>query len=128
MAISNIEEFMSTPSQIDSLSAGSWTRFEWNGISFPVDEDGFLQEPERWDQQIALALASTEGLRELSETHWKLVHYIRDYYREFEIAPMIRKMCKETGLSLRQIYDLFPSGPAKGACKVAGLPKPTGCV
>ena len=49
-------------------------------------------------------------------------------YREFEIAPMIRKMCKETGLSLRQIYELFPSGPAKGACKVAGLPKPTGCV
>ena len=119
---------MSTPSQIDSPSAGSWTRFEWNGISFRVDEDGFLQEPERWDQQIALALASTEGLTELSETHWKLVQYIRDYYREFDIAPMIRKMCKETGLSLRQIYDLFPSGPAKGACKVAGLPKPTGCV
>lgn len=119
---------MATELQIDPSTARCWAHFEWNGISFPVDEDGFLQEPERWDQKIALALASTEGLSELSETHWKLIQYIRDYYREFEIAPMIRKMCKETGLSLRQIYELFPSGPAKGACKVAGLPKPTGCV
>ena len=104
------------------------TLMERQGLSFPVDDDGFLQQPERWNEQVALALASTEGLRELSETHWKLVGYIRDYYREFGTAPMIRKMCKQTGLSLRQIYELFPSGPAKGACKVAGLPKPTGCV
>lgn len=102
--------------------------FEWNGIQFPVDEDGFIQEPERWNEQIAFALASTEGLTTLSESHWKLIHYIRDYYHEFNIAPMIRKMCKDNGVTLRQIYDLFPSGPAKGACKVAGLPKPTGCV
>ena len=105
-----------------------WTTFQWNGLAFPVDQDGFIQEPERWDDRIALALASTEGLTELSESHWKLIRYIRAYYAEFNIAPMIRKMCKETGFSLREIYDLFPSGPAKGACKVAGLPKPTGCV
>lgn len=111
-----------------SSQAQAWTVFEWNGITFPVDEDGFIQEPERWNQSIALALASTEGLTELSEAHWKLIHYIRDYYHEYSIAPMIRKMCKENSVTLRQIYDLFPSGPAKGACKVAGLPKPTGCV
>ena len=105
-----------------------WTTFEWQGLTFPVDQDGFIQEPGLWDERIALALASTEGLAELSESHWKLIRYIRAYYGEFNIAPMVRKMCKETGLSLRQIYDLFPSGPAKGACKVAGLPKPTGCV
>lgn len=109
-------------------TAGQWTEFEWHGLRFPVDEDGFIQEPERWDEQIALALASTEGLTQLSESHWKLINYIRAYYHDFDIAPMIRKMCKETGFSLRQIYELFPSGPAKGACKVAGLPKPTGCV
>lgn len=106
----------------------NWKQFEWNGIQFPVDEDGFIQEPERWDERIALALASTEGLNELTASHWKVINYIRAYYREFNIAPMIRRLCKESGFSLREIFDLFPSGPAKGACKVAGLPKPTGCV
>jgi tRNA 2-thiouridine synthesizing protein E len=56
------------------------------------------------------------------------VKYLRDYYLKFKIAPMVRKLCKETGTDLKKMYVLFPSGPAKGACKVAGLPKPTGCV
>jgi TusE/DsrC/DsvC family sulfur relay protein len=102
--------------------------FEWNEYRLEVDEDGFIQQPELWDDGVALALASTEGLSALTEEHWKIVNYIRDYYQEFDIAPMIRKLCKETGFTLKQIYDLFPSGPAKGACKVAGLPRPTGCV
>lgn len=102
--------------------------FVWNEIRLTVDEDGFMQEPGLWSERVALALGSTEGLAQLTEAHWKIIGYIREYYREFDIAPMIRKMCKETGFSLKQIYELFPSGPAKGACKVAGLPKPTGCV
>jgi tRNA 2-thiouridine synthesizing protein E len=102
--------------------------FEWNGIKLEVDENGFMQQPELWDDRVALALASTDGIAELTDGHWKVVNFIRAYYKEFDIAPMIRKMCKETGYSLKEIYELFPSGPAKGACKVAGLPKPTGCV
>ena len=102
--------------------------FKWNGITLEVDENGFLQQPELWDDRVALALASTDGIAELTEGHWKVVNYIRTYWKEFDIAPMIRKLCKETGYSLKEIYELFPSGPAKGACKVAGLPKPTGCV
>jgi len=102
--------------------------FEWNGIKLEVDENGFMQQPELWDDRVALALASTDGISQLTEGHWKVVNFIRAYYKEFDIAPMIRKMCKETGYSLKEIYELFPSGPAKGACKVAGLPKPTGCV
>jgi TusE/DsrC/DsvC family sulfur relay protein len=97
-------------------------------IFLDLDEDGFIQQPEKWDQKVALALAETEGVTNLTEEHWKLVNYLRDYYQKFGVAPMIRKLCKETGLKLNQIYELFPSGPAKGACKVAGLPKPTGCV
>ena len=96
--------------------------------SLDLDEDGFIQQPEKWDTKVALALAETEGVKALTEEHWKLVNYLRDYYMKFGVAPMIRKLCKETGLKLNQIYELFPSGPAKGACKVAGLPKPTGCV
>lgn len=98
------------------------------GKEIEVDEDGFIQDPEKWDEQVAKAIAETEGVAQLTEDHWKIVKYLRDYYQEFGIAPMIRKLCKETGFPLKQIYDLFPSGPAKGACKVAGLPKPTGCV
>ncbi len=97
-------------------------------MKLEIDDDGFLQQPDLWNEQIALVLATTEGLSELSESHWKVVRYIRDYYLQFDIAPMVRKLCKETGIPLKQIYDLFPSGPAKGACKVAGLAKPTGCV
>ena len=104
------------------------TFFTWNNHEVEVDEDGFIQQPELWDEQLAIALAGTDGVSDLTDAHWKVIHYIRSYFQEFEIAPMIRKLCKETGFSLREIYGLFPSGPAKGACKVAGLPKPTGCV
>ncbi len=98
------------------------------GKEIEIDEDGFIQDPEAWDENVAKDLAKTEEVEEMTEEHWKLVNYLRDYYMKFQIAPMIRKLCKETGLDLKKIYELFPSGPAKGACKVAGLPKPTGCV
>jgi len=98
------------------------------GKQIEIDEDGFIQDPSSWDEAVAKDLAKTEGVDDLSEEHWKLVKYLRDYYLKFQIAPMIRKLCKETGFDLKKVYQLFPSGPAKGACKVAGLPKPTGCV
>jgi dissimilatory sulfite reductase related protein len=102
--------------------------FSHGDVSIEVDEDGFMAEPEKWNEAVAAALASTEGVQELTEEHWKVVHYLRNYFLQFGVAPMIRKLCKETGFQLKKIYELFPSGPAKGACKVAGLPKPTGCV
>ena len=102
--------------------------FEHGNVKIQVDEDGFMEEPEVWNEEIALALASTEGVDELTENHWKVVTYLREYFDKFGVAPMIRKLCKETGYPLKEIYVMFPSGPAKGACKVAGLAKPTGCV
>ena len=93
-----------------------------------IDEDGFIQEPAKWNERVAAALAETEGVTELGEKHWRLIHYLRDHYQKFGIAPMIRKMCKEVGMKLGEVYELFPTGPAKGACKTAGLPKPTGRV
>ncbi len=101
---------------------------ELNGNSYLVDEDGFLENPEVWNEKVALDFATTEGVPELTESHWKVINYLRNYYLQYGIAPMIRKLCKETGFKLNEIYALFPSGPAKGACKLAGLPKPTGCV
>ena len=101
---------------------------ELGGKTLEIDEDGFIQDPELWDDSVAKALAETEGVNDMTDEHWKVVNYLREYYLEFNMAPMIRKLCKQTGFPLKKIYELFPSGPAKGACKVAGLPKPTGCV
>jgi tRNA 2-thiouridine synthesizing protein E len=98
------------------------------GQEIEVDEDGFIQEPQKWNKEVAEDIAKTENAFPMGEEHWKLVNYLRDYYVKYEIAPPIRMLVKQTGIDLKKIYQLFPGGPAKGACKVAGLPKPTGCV
>jgi tRNA 2-thiouridine synthesizing protein E len=101
---------------------------EVNGQPIEVDEDGFIVDPELWNEQLVQTFARLEEVGELTENHWKVINYLRNYWKQFGIAPMIRKLCKETGFTLQEIYQMFPSGPAKGACKLAGLPKPTGCV
>ncbi len=93
-----------------------------------LNEEGFILEPSLWNDAVAAALAVTDGVAELSSKHWKVVRYVRAHYVEFDVPPLIRKLCKQTGLQLKEIYELFPSGPAKGACKVAGLPNAKGCV
>lgn len=98
------------------------------GIEVEVDEDGFLQEPDKWTEAMAEDIAKTEEAFPMNEDSWKLVRYLRKYFLDFGIAPPIRMVTKQSGLDLKYIYKLFPGGPAKGACKVAGLAKPTGCV
>ncbi len=98
------------------------------GKEIEVDENGFYLDPELWDEDAAAAMAGEEGISELTDEHWKVINYLRGYFLKFGTAPMIRRLCKDTGFKLKYIYKLFPSGPAKGACKLAGLPKPTGCV
>jgi TusE/DsrC/DsvC family sulfur relay protein len=105
------------------------SELEVGGKIYELNEEGFLQKPDEWNEDVARTLAKAEeGLEELTEDHWKVIHYIRGYYLEKKLAPMVRKVCKNSGFSLRYIFELFPSGPAKGACKLAGLPKPDGCV
>jgi TusE/DsrC/DsvC family sulfur relay protein len=97
-------------------------------ITLELNEEGFLAHPDRWNHDVALVLArEQEGLDALNDKHWAVIDFIRAYYLE-RMAPMIRALCQHSGLRLREIYTLFPSGPAKGACKLAGLPKPDGCV
>jgi len=100
----------------------------FDGTIIEVDEDGFIQDTDIWNEALAAAIAEREDIAELTDEHWVVVNYLREYYLQFGIAPMVRKLCKKTGFNLKYIYELFPSGPAKGACKIAGLPKPTGCV
>ena len=98
------------------------------GKEFEVDGDGFLQQPEIWSEDIARLFALEDGTGDLTEKHWSVIRFIRSHWEETDMAPMVRKVCQESGLKLREIYELFPLGPAKGACKIAGLPKPDGCV
>ena len=101
----------------------------FKGQVVALNEEGFLEDPSLWNEDLARALAqSEEGLDALGEEHWAVIRFIRAHFEEKQGAPMVRAVCKGTGLRLQQIYDLFPSGPAKGACKLAGLPKPDGCV
>ena len=99
-----------------------------NGNSLETNDEGYLVNIDDWNQDVALALAAGEQVDDLTEDHWEVVNYIRDFYLENKTAPMVRKICKKTGFKLKQIYRFFPTGPAKGAAKIAGLPKPDGCV
>jgi tRNA 2-thiouridine synthesizing protein E len=102
---------------------------EFKGRKFEVDEDGFLAGGiDVWCPEWVEYVKDQEGISEVNEDHWRCIRYLQDYYKQNGIAPMIRVFCKAVNLKLKQIYELFPSGPAKGACKMAGLPKPTGCV
>ena len=101
---------------------------EIEGKSFEVDGDGFLSNPEIWNDEVAQQFARYDGIEQMNEKHWAIVRIIRKNFEEKGMAPMVRTICQETGLKLREIYELFPLGPARGACKIAGLPKPDGCV
>ncbi|OPY56676.1 MAG: Sulfite reductase, dissimilatory-type subunit gamma [Pelotomaculum sp. PtaU1.Bin035] len=102
--------------------------FKVNDLEVEIDEDGYILDPDSWSEDVARAFAVCDGIKELTDEHWKVIYYIRDYYKRFQVAPMISKLCKESGCNLKRIYELFPAGPAKGACKLAGLPKPLGCI
>jgi TusE/DsrC/DsvC family sulfur relay protein len=101
---------------------------EYKGKTFTVDEDGFLENLDQWCDEWVDYVKESEGIKELTDEHWKVIGMLQDYYKKNGIAPMVRILSKVTGYKLKHIYELFPSGPGKGACKMAGLAKPTGCV
>lgn len=103
-------------------------QLEIDGKVFEIDGDGFLTDPQIWNDEVAKLIAKSDDIQDLTENHWKIIRVIRKNFDETGMAPMIRTICKETGLKLKDIYELFPLGPARGACRVAGLPKPDGCV
>ena len=107
---------------------------EVNGKSFEVDEEGYLAKLTEWEPAIADVMAKEDDC-ELTESHWEVINFLREYYEEYQIAPAVRVLTKAIGKKLgkekgnsKYLYELFPYGPGKQACKYAGLPKPTGCV
>ena len=107
---------------------------EVNGKTIETDEEGYLENREDWNEDVAKEMARIDDC-ELSENHWEVINFLREYYDEYQIAPAVRVLTKAIGKKLgpekgnsKYLYELFPYGPAKQACKIAGLPKPTGCV
>ena len=102
---------------------------EINERTYSIDEYGFLRDPELWTEDIVAPLAQLEGIQELTEEHWTVIRYTRKYYVSYGVAPMIRKLCNGTGMNVKRLRELCPSGPVEGAMKLAGLPvpKPTAC-
>lgn len=107
---------------------------EVNGQSIALDEEGYLENLSDWTPEVAVELAASEDM-ELSDEHWAIITFLREYYDEYQIAPAVRILTKAVGRKLgkdkgnsKYLYSLFPYGPGKQACKYAGLPKPTGCV
>jgi tRNA 2-thiouridine synthesizing protein E len=93
-----------------------------------VDAEGFLTDPAQWNEQIAEAIAAQNGIPELTERHWLVVRFMRDRYLQTGNAPSIRSLGKESGVPIKELYELFPKGPAKLAAKIGGIPKPKGCI
>lgn len=98
------------------------------GKTFEVDEDGFLQDFEDLCPEWVDYVKESEGIPAVTPDHEKIIEFLQEYYKKNGIAPLVRILAKNTGYKLKEIYELFPSGPGKGACRMAGLPKPTGCV
>ena len=106
----------------------------FNGQAYPTDAQGYLLDSTLWTTQLATYIAALESI-EMDEQHWQVIHFVRDFYIEFNSSPAIRALVKamqkkypNQDISSRSLYRLFPKGPAKQATKIAGLPKPARCI
>jgi len=98
------------------------------GVDVVLNDEGFLEQPDQWNEAIAVELAKGEGIDPLTPPHWKVVHFMRTEYFEKGTGPTVRALGKTSGVSVKELYQLFPKGPAKVAAKIAGIPKPRGCI
>jgi TusE/DsrC/DsvC family sulfur relay protein len=93
-----------------------------------VDAEGFLTDPTQWTEEIAEQIARENGITELTDRHWLVVRFMRERFLTTGAAPSIRSLGKESGVPIKELYQLFPKGPAKLAAKIGGIPKPRGCI
>ena len=107
---------------------------EVGGKTSETDEEGYLVNLSDWDADVANHIATTENIT-MTDQHWEVINFLREYFEEYQIAPAVRVLTKAIGKKLgadkgtsEYLYALYPYGPGKQACKIAGLPKPTGCV
>ncbi len=104
------------------------TRTMLAGVDVELDDEGFLVDPQQWTEDMAVDLARKEGIEPLTERHWQVVRFMRSEYVAKGTGPTVRVLGKTSGVSIKELYQLFPKGPAKIAAKIAGIPKPRGCI
>lgn len=93
-----------------------------------LNEEGFLTDTAEWTKEIAVELAKQEGIEELNTDHWKIIDFARTNAESSGAAPTLRQITQGAGISTKDLFTLFPKGPAKKVAKIAGLGKPEGCV
>jgi TusE/DsrC/DsvC family sulfur relay protein len=98
------------------------------GTPVEVDGEGFLVKPEQWTKKMGEEIARSNGVRALTDRHWQVIDFMRKTYLDTGAAPSMRALGKTSGVSIKELYELFPKGPAKLAAKIGGIPKPRGCV
>ena len=98
------------------------------GHNVQVNEEGFMVAPEEWSREIAIELAKEEGIEQLTEQHWKIIEFCRQTATESGSAPTLRQITTGTGVSTKELFALYPKGPAKKVARISGLGKPEGCV
>jgi tRNA 2-thiouridine synthesizing protein E len=98
------------------------------GVPVELDAEGFLVDPSAWTEEVAEELARESGIPELTPRHWQIVTYMRTTYLETGQAPSIRSLGTQSGVPIKELYELFPKGPAKLAARIGGIPKPRGCI
>ena len=99
-----------------------------NGRAIEVNDEGFLVDPSQWNEELAVAIARQEGISTLSDCHWQVIRFMRREFEEKGAGPSVRLLGKTSGVPIKELYELFPKGPAKLAAKIAGIPKPRGCI
>jgi TusE/DsrC/DsvC family sulfur relay protein len=98
------------------------------GREVELNDEGFLVDPSEWTEDMARELAVREGIEELTDRHWVVIRFMRKEYDEKGTGPTVRVLGKTSGVAVKELYELFPKGPAKTAAKIAGIPKPRGCI
>ena len=98
------------------------------GVEIKVDDQGFFEDPGQWTKDMAPEIAKEVGINKLTEEHWKVIEFMRQRFLELGAGPSMRALGKQSGVSIKSLYTLFPKGPAKLAAKIAGIPKPRGCI
>jgi TusE/DsrC/DsvC family sulfur relay protein len=98
------------------------------GSDVDVSDDGFFTDPDQWTEDMAPELARDEGIDPLTDQHWVVLHFMRKEYAEKGTGPTVRVLGKTSGVTVKELYQLFPKGPAKIAARIAGIPKPRGCI
>lgn len=100
----------------------------YDDTAVPVDDEGFFTEPDQWTEAMAGQLAREQGIEDLTERHWTVIRFMRAEYAAKGTGPTVRALGRTSGVSVKELYQLFPKGPAKTAAKIAGIPKPHGCI